>query len=474
MAASLQSFSQVTWGTPVTVTTAMGSNLHPRIKLNRSGAPYILWGQTDTRAYLSKWNGTGFTTPVVPSGSLTIFAQTWAGPDLAAFGDTVYVSMKVTPEMTTTNYTYLAHSYNGGTSFSAPVRIDNIGYNVSRFPIVTTTASGNPLVSFMKFDSGTMMNARYVVSRSSDYGMTFSIDTLASKSANPVCDCCPGTIISSGSNAIMLYRDNASNIRDMWASISNNGGLTFNTANKIAVDNNNWMISSCPSSGPGGIAIGDSIYTVFMSKGTGTSLVYLSRSSISGLSSSTAAITGMFTGLNSQNYPRIANAGNAATAVWVQNTSSGISVVSSFANNISSGFAGYTAVTGATGSGIMNADVAMTPGAIHIVWEDDNTGKIMYIKGTYTVPSSVPQLASKQMIEVYPNPADDNFTITLNNISTISNCYLTDNAGRNIGLTPVIKNGKAIFSLTGIAKGGYYFVMNDDAGKIYYSKLIVQ
>jgi hypothetical protein len=466
---SAHAFSQVTWGTPVTVTTAMGSNLHPRIALNRSGNPYILWGQTDTRAYFSRWNGTAFSTPIVPSGSLTVFAQSWAGPDIAAYGDTVYVSMKVTPETVNTNYSYLAHSYNGGMSFSTPVRVDNIDTSLSRFPIVTTTPTGNPLVAFMKFNAS-FGNARYVVARSADYGMTFSADALANGTTGNVCDCCPATILApTSSSAIMLFRNNLSNIRDMWTGISTDGGMTF--PNHMAVDNTNWNISSCPSSGPDGFVIGDSIYTIFMSGGTGTSLVYLSRSSISALASSTAAITGTFSGLSSQNYPRIANTGSAAAAVWLQNTTSGKSIVYSFTNNISSGFSGYSTVTGATGSGIMNADVAIAPGVVHVVWEDDNTGKVMYMKGTYS-PTSVEEAAGKEKIALYPNPANEYFTVSMKDIH-IAACFLTDNAGRNTELKPIVTNGQATFSLSGITNGSYYFSLRDVSGKTYYSKIVV-
>jgi hypothetical protein len=158
-----------------------------------------------------------------------------------------------------------------------------------------------------------------------------------------------------------------------------------------------------------------------------------------------------------------------------KNTTTGNSIVYSFTNNISSGFPTYTVVPTATGSGMINADVTMTPGAIHIVWEDDNTGSVMYAKGTYTVPStSIEPLVKKELIEVYPNPANESFTVSLNNINTISSCFLTDNVGRNIELMPIIKSGKAVFSLSGIANGGYYFVMTDEVGKTYYSKLIVQ
>src|SRR4051812_28960101 len=84
----------ITWGTPVAVYSVDANhNNHPRVALNRSGDPYIIFGQTDTRVYFTKWNGTSFNTPTVASGSLTVFSQSWAGPDLAAHGDTLYVTM---------------------------------------------------------------------------------------------------------------------------------------------------------------------------------------------------------------------------------------------------------------------------------------------------------------------------------------------------------------------------------------------
>ncbi len=474
LAGSLQAMSQaITWTTPVTV--AGGStygNLHPRVALNRAGNPMVLWGKNDTRAYFSRWTGTAFSTPVaVGNTAINVFAQSWAGPDMASYGDTVYVTMKRTPETMSMNHMYMAHSYDGGMTFSDTVKIDNIGSNMSRFPIVTTTSTGNPIVAFMKF-TPTFTTARYVVTRSTDYGMTFSPEVVASSSSDSVCDCCPASIISSGSNVIMLNRENIGNIRDMWAGVSTDGGMTF--PGHMAIDTTNWMIMSCPSSGPDGIVIGDSIYSVFMSTASGTALVHFGRASISGMTARHNRITGMFTGLSSQNYPRIANAGSASCVVWKQNTSSGNALVYSFTNNISNGFTGYNTVTGATGSGIMNGDVAMTPGVVHVVWEDDNTGNVMYMKGTYAVTTGLETIANKEIIDVYPNPANETFTVSLKNVGNITSCYLTDNVGRNIELKPQVVNSKATFSLNGIAKGGYYFILHDDAGKNYYSKLIVQ
>lgn len=474
LGAGLQSFAQVTWSTPVTVSTGgtLG-NLHPRVALSRNGNPMVLWGKTDTKAYFSRWSGSAFTAPVaVGNAGINVMAQSWAGPDIASYGDTVYVTMKRTPENINTNHMYMVHSYDGGMTFSDTVKIDNIDTSLSRFPIVTTTSAGNPLVAFMKFNAA-FNDARYVVSRSSSYGMSFSSDVLASGTAGEVCNCCPASVISSGSNAIMLFRNNLSNIRDIWAGLSADGGMTFPM--NIPVDTTNWMIMSCPSSGPDGFVIGDSIYTVFMSTSTGTALVHLSRASIGGMTARHSPVTGMFSGLSSQNYPRIANAGNAAAAVWKQNTTSGNSIVYSFTNNISSGLPAYAVVPTATGSGMMNADVAMVSGAIHIVWEDDNSGKVMYIKGTYTPPSTaVGDVISRERIDIYPNPASQEFSVSLDNIRHIAACSLVDHLGRAIELSPAVSNGKAAFSIAGLPKGGYYFVISDEAGEKFYSRLVIQ
>ena len=473
---SASAFAQtISWGTPVSIYSVGAShNNHPRIALNRSGDPYVIFGQTDTRVYFSKWSGSAFTAPAVVSGSLTVFSQAWAGPDLAASGDTVYVTMKATPEMTSTNYSYLAHSYDGGATFAAPVRIDNIGSDLSRFPIVTTTSTGNPLVSFMKFDSGTMANARYVVCRSSDFGVSFTSDVLASKSTSPVCDCCPAALISSGTKAIMLYRDDNSNIRDIWAGLSNDGGATF--PNNVRVDTTNWNISACPASGPDGFVIGDTIYSVYMSSASGPALVHLSKESISGMAGFNNRITGPFTGLSTQNYPRIDHAGNTAVAVWVQNVSGTRYIAYSVAGNIASGLSGYNILPGSTSSSVMNADLAVAPGVVHIVWEDDNSGKVMYVKGTYTLSATaaVGNVSSKSIIEVYPNPDGPEFSVALGNIDGISSCFLSDVAGRTIALQPEVKNGTASFSLKGIAKGSYYFVLEDMMGNMHYCKLVVE
>ena len=458
---SFGAFAQtITWSAPVVVYSGSGSNLHPRVSVVRNGDPVVLWGKTDTRAYFSRWNGTGFPAPTTVSGMLTVFAQTWAGPDMATFGDTIYATMKVTPEGVNTNYSYLVHSYNGGMTFSAPVRVDNIDTSLSRFPVVTTTYNGNPLVSFMKFNAA-FGDAHYNVVRSSDFGMTFSSDVLASGMGTNVCDCCPASVISSPSKTIMLFRNVVGGIRDMYAGISSDGGATFPTT--MQVDNTNWMLSSCPSSGPDGVLIGDSLYTVFMSAATGSTLVYMSRSSITTMGSATSPITGSLSGVSNQNFPRIAASGNAVAEVWRQTVGSSSQGCLKFTDNISSGFPA-TFDTVATGS-ITNIDVAVAPGVVHVVWEDDNTGTVMYRKGTYPTSSTsidASSLASAE-INVYPNPANEELTVKVGNYSKPYTVTLVSTAGqvvRSLSGT----SAALIIKTQDLAKGNYILDITNEKG----------
>ena len=169
------SFAQtgITWNMSSDIATASSGNEHPRIVTDAVGNPLVLWGYSD-RVMFSRWNGTAFTTPVMLNPmSMTIAEASWMGPDIAANGNNVYVVFKQTPEADTSSHIYIVHSSDGGINFSAPVKVDNIGDSIARFPTVTVDDAGNPIVGFMKFNS-TFGDARWVVTKSIDFGNTLS------------------------------------------------------------------------------------------------------------------------------------------------------------------------------------------------------------------------------------------------------------------------------------------------------------
>jgi len=310
------SFGQngISWKNSMNIASNNFGNLHPRISLDGSGNPLVIWGKTsDESVYFSKWVANSFTIPVkINPKWLTVATASWMGPDIASKGDTVYVVMKRTPEASDTNHIYIVSSFDGGSSFSLPVRVDFINDSLSRFPTVTIDSDGNPIVGFMKFNAS-FADSRWAVTKSIDNGKSFFPDIKASGWSNnnsTVCDCCPGALFSAGNITAMVYRDNNSNIRDIWTGISSNNSDSYNSG--FSVDNGKWLLNSCPASGPDGVIIGDSLYSVYMSGSVGSYRSFLSKSSISSQSlSKVKGLTGSITGLNEQNYPRIASDGKA-------------------------------------------------------------------------------------------------------------------------------------------------------------------
>lgn len=451
--------SGITWSSPFSVSASSFNNKHPRIVMDRNGNPLVLWGNSNNNsAMFSRWNGSSFTTPVqISPASIPILAASWAGPDIASKGDTVYVVFKNTPEDTSS--VYLVRSFNGGVSFSSPKPVDNIADSVSRFPTVTIDANGNPIVAFMKFNS-TFGDSRWVVSKSTDYGTTFSTDMLASGYSGgngDVCDCCPGAIVCSSNKVAMLYRDNLSNIRDMWTGISTDNGNTF--PNGIGIDQHNWYLTSCPSSGPDAVIVDDTLYSVFMNGASGKSLVYSNKNSLSTLVSSTGnAITGNFAGLSQQNFPRIDNYSTAVAEVWKQVTSAGTQVALLFTPNIHTGFpALYDTVSMGTAASAANADVAVYNGAVYVVWEDDNSGTVKYRKGMFTpINTGISNPSDNSQILIYPNPTNSFVAVEFSDSKFQNAEYKIVNILGELLQAGYLNDLKNIISISSLPEGIYF------------------
>jgi hypothetical protein len=467
----LSANAQITWNMGMNISTNTNGNMHPRMALDRLGNPLVVWGKmSDESVYFSKWNGTMFTTPVKLNPPwMTIATASWQSADIASHGDTVYVVVKRTPEASDTNRIFIFSSFNGGNSFNTPVQLGFIADSISRFPTVTTDAIGNPIVAYMKFNNS-FMDSRWVVSKSTDFGNTFSTDVKASGwgSSAEVCDCCPGAIVSSGNKTAMLYRDNNTNIRDIWTGISSNNATSFPSG--FEIDNNNWMVMSCPSSGPDGVIIGDTLYSTFMSSGSGAYRTYLSKSSIStgGISSMTN-LTGTIAGLSQQNFPRIATDGNAMAIVWKQNVSGVAQLPILFTNDIANGFpASYDTVDL---DNITNADIAMSNGKLYVVWQDDGSGTIKYRSGTYNQSTTGINKTNVNSFSLFPNPVSS--TIILQSNVDLQNAEIKIYTLLGENVYSQNKLGNATIDVAQL-NNGIYFLKVKTNNKLFTQKFIKQ
>lgn len=463
--------AQITWTPPISVAMSHYSNLRPRIVTDRSGNPIVIWGkQSSQEVNCSRWNGSAFTMPVVLNPMSTpIFTDSWAGPEMASFGDTLYVVFKETPE--DTNRIYAVSSYDGGLTFTSPVAVDTVN-SVSRFPTVTTNDNGHPIVGYMKFEPG-FMNPQYVVSTSTNLGNSYGFERLAGGfSGGEACDCCPGAVVAKGSDVAMLYRDNLNDIRNIWAGISHDAGASFSTG--VQIDESDWLINTCPSTGPDAIIVGDTVYTVFMSRGTGARLIYLSKLALgSGESDKGSFLTGSFAGLTLQNYPRIAHQGAASAITWKQRVGTSDEIALAFTKNISQGF---TTVydTIAQGGILVNSDVALSPGVIHAVWQDETSGTVMYRKGTYTqdsVATGLPIEQTAHTLGLFPNPASS--TVLLHT-KEAGNVEVHDAHGKLVLSSMVSGEQDTYLNVQNLANGVYQLTFRGKDGLQSSERLYIQ
>lgn len=467
---TLHGQSGIVWGPAMDIAPNSFDNMHPRITLDGSGDPMVIWGDVATdAARFSHWTGSSFSTPIsLNPSSIPIYVYSWAGADIASKGDTVYAVFK--HQDADSNYIYLVRSFDAGNTFSTPNRVDLIADSLSDFPTVGVDQNGQPLVAFMRFDPG-YLNVRWVVSRSTDHGTSFLPDVLASNASGPeVCDCCPGAIVSSGNNVAMLYRANVSNLRDNWVALSSDDGTSF--PNGMNIDQHNWMLASCPSSGPDGVIVDDTLYSIFMN-GSGGTRIYTNRNHVGTFTSAACTpITGPITGLSQQNYGRIANYGTAVAEVWKQVISGTVHLSLLFTENIHAGFPpAFDTITSGAGSAITNADVAVSADAVHVVWQSDATGTIKYRKG-YFGPAGISHSSDQEnALVLYPNPANGQILLKypFRKRSELTVFGITG----NILLKKTIDTSEDLFLNTEELLNGSYFILINDGEKMYSGRFMV-
>lgn len=90
---------------------------------------------------------------------------------------------------------------------------------------------------------------------STDGGQTWAKNKLIYRSPDStVCECCQPSIIMKDKQVVVMFRNWLSGSRDMYATISKDGGNTFNPA--IKMGNGTWKLNACPMDG-GGISLNE-------------------------------------------------------------------------------------------------------------------------------------------------------------------------------------------------------------------------
>ncbi len=449
------------WEDPVDVATEESGDRRPRVVVNATGHPVVLWSASDGACFTAMGMGVGFMAPVRvnPEGT-TIAAADWQGPAIASSGDVLWAVFKALPEENAP--CYLVESTNGGASWGDTLRLDPDDGLVSRFPSVAITDDGSPVVQYMQFTSG-YLEPRMVVRAWSNGSPLDPAPVSAPYAPGEVCDCCTGEVEASGSGVVAIYRNAGGNIRTIWGAASTDGGATFPVG--AEVDNTDWFLAACPSSGPDLCISGDSIRYVWMSGEENGTKVYLASAHAAtlALGAQIHAHPGQVGSLQ-QNYPRIAGSGDTLGLVWEQNFQGQREILFAWSTNGIGGLGVPDTVNTVLTAAQRTPDIAFADGAFHIVWSEPATGQIRYRRAHLLEGTGVPVPSPASAMRIHYDGLMDRVLISGLVPRT---CQLFDASGRILfsasGPTQEIP-------VQGVVPGCYLVRAVDDSGRAHLAR----
>lgn len=373
---TLLSAQALVWDAPQDVAPENSGALRPRVVVNADGNPVVLWTRSSTLGcFVSVGSDAGFGPSVrLNPEDLDIAAADWHGPALAAHGSTVAVAFKGLPEDTAP--CYLIQSTDGGYNWGDTLRVDPLDGLVSRFPSVAVKADGSPVVEYMQFTSG-YLEPRHVVRTWMGGSFMPAVQVSAPFAPGEVCDCCTGEVTASGNGVVALYRNAGGNIRTVWGASSVDGGMGFPVG--AEVDNTNWSLAACPSSGPDLYFAGDSIRYVWMSGEDNGIKVFLGSAQAGTLALGPQGNVHAFQpSALQQNFPRIAGSGDTLGVVWEQLSAGQREVLFAYSTSGIAGL-GIPDTVNVTLTGMQETpDIAYADGVFHIVWSEPSNGQVRY------------------------------------------------------------------------------------------------
>lgn len=383
------------WSAPQDVAPENSGALRPRVVVNADGDPVVLWSRSSTLgcfAAVGSEAGFGPSVRLNPE-EVDLATADWQGPALAASGSTVVAAFKALPEDTAP--CYLVQSTDGGYTWGDTLRVDPFDGLVSRFPSVAVKADGSPVVEYMQFTSG-YLEPRHVVRTWMGGSFMPPVQVSAPFAPGEVCDCCTGEIADSDNGVVALYRNAGGNIRTIWGASSANGGMGFPVG--AEVDNTNWSLAACPSSGPDLYFAGDSIRYVWMSGEDNGTKVFLGSAQAATLALGPQGNVhpAQPTSLQ-QNFPRIAGSGDTLGIVWEQLSAGQREILFAYSTSGISSL-GAPDTVNVTLSGMQETpDIAYADGVFHIVWSEPSSGQVRYRRAELPAGTNVADVPTTTM-----------------------------------------------------------------------------
>jgi len=212
-----------------TITPFSPSDYSPALAVDMSGNPYLAWErvlddqQNDIFFTKSADGGTTF----LPSKCINTNPHTQARASLAIdrLGNPFVVWFDTRDGQ---SHIYFARSYDGGDTFTYPVRIDTTA-DPEEIPQISFDSKGNPVVVWVRVKWYNWKNplGHIYITRSYDGGVTFLPSVCVDCNLKPYQQGWPSLAIDAQDNAVVAWHDFRNGNWDIYLSKTTNGGLTF-------------------------------------------------------------------------------------------------------------------------------------------------------------------------------------------------------------------------------------------------------
>jgi hypothetical protein len=223
---------------------------------------------------------------------------------------------------------------------------------------------------------------KQMVNRSINYGDSFigSIEGSFSAPGEP-CDCCKSSLILDNNDIYLLFRNNINNERNSYISKSTDGGQTFNLVADL--DDYDWNVNGCPATGPLGVVNGDSLLIVRRSGASGNDEIVYSNSNKLDLNYSYNRNIDPIAG-KIQDYPDLTLNGDTIFIAWQDNRNN---IPDCFFSYSTSGIENLSLGNTFTDSLVfgakLNPDLVFKNKNIHLVYNDNGSNSIKYVRGSF-------------------------------------------------------------------------------------------
>ncbi|GEM_PF-3932944 len=467
------------WSQPLAITTDTSyGSLRPRIAVADNGNIIVTWGKSDSvsRVYYAVKTPSGsFSTPqlVSPSGVNCRVAET-DGPSISSKGNVVYIVYTTWPFATT--HSYSRKSTDGGLTWASPVQVDGyLSGNLAMLPHITIDHVYNPHAAMVRVTpagSNPVAGEFCSVDQGGSYVSFVPGSTLTVGNSQ---DCSLPFQVTSGSTHMIVYRNNNSGLRQVYAAKSLNNGATFTSI--TSVDNTPWNSPSCIASSPEAYIWNDTLITVWMTASSGVKQVRASATRISSLTASPSRLLDSVQASvgTEQDHPVIIGSGTIVGVAWQAKAPTDSNSDAAVAVSVT-GYGGLNfpeVINAGTTSSISEKfpSIAYHDSTFHFVYVDAVQSRMFHVSASLrSSTTSVRETgAAAPEVFIYPNPARQ--SVIFSHGSQPAVVFVYDLLGRLVAKRDISAGNTAI-DISSLPTGLYLYRLEPERGIPVAGKLV--